>query len=254
MAKKFIKFYKHENWHKYSEEVKARDGYCCTKCQRSAEEVNLHAHHTYYVSGQKPWEYPLEACVTLCAGCHAREHDLIEPTNEWILIDINDLEDLSGKCEKIGCGKNIRYEFNIYHPNWGYKIVGSTCVDYLSAEDQTIARYLLNYYTSISTFLADNMAVKRTEKTKRILFKQQSYKHSFINFYEMKDGYKFKVYIRTGPRKYTPKESVEVKNGCSLNKVRALGFLALNGHLEKDKKKLDAIRSVYKEIYKNPRF
>lgn len=254
MAKKFIKFYKHENWHKYSEEVKERDGYCCTKCQRSAEEVNLHAHHTYYVSGQKPWEYPLEACVTLCAGCHAREHDLIEPTNEWILIEMVDQYSVSSNCQKIGCGQAIRYEFHIYHPNWGYKFVGSTCIDYLSAEDQITATYLLNYHMAVNNFLADNTIIKRTEKTQRILFHQQSYKHNFIRYYEIKDGYKYILWIRTGKKKYEPQKTVEIKNSCSLNKARALGFLALNGFFEKDEKKLDAIRSIYKEIYKNPRF
>lgn len=30
-------------------------------------------HHRYYLHGKDPWEYPLEALVTLCESCHEEE-------------------------------------------------------------------------------------------------------------------------------------------------------------------------------------
>lgn len=34
----------------------------------------LNIHHEYYIHGKKPWEYPNEALITLCANCHHKRH------------------------------------------------------------------------------------------------------------------------------------------------------------------------------------
>jgi hypothetical protein len=251
MTKQEIKFYKHEDWIKYSESVKARDHYTCLNCSRTSDEVVLQVHHTYYTPGVKPWDYPLDACETLCKGCHAREHKLIEPNDEWILISIEDLGSQHGNCQKIGCGQSIRYEFHIYHPQWGYKIVGSTCIDYLSSDQQLKAGYLLNYYIALNTFLSDKIECITTEKTQRFLFYQQSFKYNLINIYKTSYGYAFKILLRIGKKKYKHKELVEIKINCSLEKARALSFLTLQASLEEDKNKIECLKDIYKEIYKN---
>jgi hypothetical protein len=40
----------------------------------SAQPIQLHVHHKYYVQNKNPWEYPDEALVTLCASCHFELH------------------------------------------------------------------------------------------------------------------------------------------------------------------------------------
>lgn len=35
----------------------------------------LNIHHTYYIKGQKPWDYEGEALVTLCEDCHKKRHE-----------------------------------------------------------------------------------------------------------------------------------------------------------------------------------
>ena len=34
----------------------------------------LNVHHSYYIRGKKPWEYPDDALVTLCEDCHKKRH------------------------------------------------------------------------------------------------------------------------------------------------------------------------------------
>lgn len=41
----------------------------CADC--GSGEKTLHVHHTYYLTGKMPWEYPDEALLVLCAGCHS---------------------------------------------------------------------------------------------------------------------------------------------------------------------------------------
>lgn len=60
-----------DKWHEKRAKVFKRDGY---KCQHCGVNKSLNCHHTYYVSGKKPWEYPLSALLTLCKECHTRLH------------------------------------------------------------------------------------------------------------------------------------------------------------------------------------
>ena len=61
-------------------DVLERDKHICRKCARPD---NLQVHHKYYESGKLAWEYPIEALITLCRRCHAREHNLIEGQNPY---------------------------------------------------------------------------------------------------------------------------------------------------------------------------
>lgn len=48
-----------------------RDGYRCVKC---GNPNYLQVHHTYYLLGNKPWQYPNDCLLTLCNDCHEAEH------------------------------------------------------------------------------------------------------------------------------------------------------------------------------------
>lgn len=52
---------------KYSITVDTMRSYCLPKC--------LNVHHTYYVEGKNPWEYPDDALETLCEDCHQMRHE-----------------------------------------------------------------------------------------------------------------------------------------------------------------------------------
>lgn len=42
------------------------------------KHVVLDVHHTYYVDGKLPWEYPDESLKTLCRSCHEFQHYLFK--------------------------------------------------------------------------------------------------------------------------------------------------------------------------------
>ncbi len=48
----------------------------CESCA-AAENVLLHVHHVFYISGRKPWEYHPATTVVLCDECHQIQHDML---------------------------------------------------------------------------------------------------------------------------------------------------------------------------------
>lgn len=147
------RIYVNEEWAAFSEKVKGRDDYKCLQCGRGTGEVTLQVHHEIYVAGKAPWEYALSDCLTLCKGCHAKEHGLIEPDRGWTLLSIDDLGSPEGTCERKGCGADIRYEHLTYHPKWGYMVVGSTCIEHLTQEDRLLSNSVIHLYQAISKFV-----------------------------------------------------------------------------------------------------
>lgn len=134
--------YRDKQWVEYRESVFEMDGYACVKCGRSPPEVVLQVHHKFYERGKLPWDYPPNACETLCKGCHAREHGEIRPNDGWMLYAQDDLGGLNGECEC--CGTSIRHVFYIQHEKWEPMAVGTVCCDSLTGtSDATEHRKLL---------------------------------------------------------------------------------------------------------------
>ena len=68
----YLEKLKNPRWQKKRLEVLERDEWHCQNCGDGA--TTLHVHHKYYIKGKKPWEYPLDAFLTLCDSCHEYEH------------------------------------------------------------------------------------------------------------------------------------------------------------------------------------
>lgn len=127
--------YRNPEWLAFREEVLNIDGGRCRCCNRSEDDgVVLQVHHLQYHKGTPIWEYPLKDCLTLCKGCHAKQHGLIRPRSGWHLVYQEDLEDLIGTCEK--CGTTIRHAFRIDHPSWDSMTVGTFCCDDLTGTNE----------------------------------------------------------------------------------------------------------------------
>jgi hypothetical protein len=124
--------YKESQWKVFRQSVIELDGYKCRQCGRGQNEVTLQVHHKDYKSGFKAWEYPTSELITLCKGCHAQMHGIIQPKFGWEYIGDEDLGDLIGTCENSGCNSAIRYSFTVYHPQWGTLEVGTFCCDSLT--------------------------------------------------------------------------------------------------------------------------
>lgn len=130
-----MSLYNRKEWKEFRDNVIELDDFKCTSCGKGQNEVILQVHHKIYISGKFPWEYGTENCETLCKGCHAVEHGIIQPKIGWEYIGEEDLGDLIGECENSGCGSSIRYAYLISHPKWGFLEVGTVCCDNLTETD-----------------------------------------------------------------------------------------------------------------------
>jgi len=63
---------KSPKWQKKRLEIMERDGWKCTVCGNT--ENQLQVHHVKYINGRKPWEYENDELKTLCIDCHKDEH------------------------------------------------------------------------------------------------------------------------------------------------------------------------------------
>jgi 5-methylcytosine-specific restriction endonuclease McrA len=74
-----MSLYNDSKWKIFRDSVIELDGYKCSYCGRGSNETILQVHHKKYISGCKPWEYATEDCETVCKGCHASIHGIIQP-------------------------------------------------------------------------------------------------------------------------------------------------------------------------------
>ena len=203
-------------------------------------------HHKIYYPNRLPWEYAYSDCVTLCKGCHAREHNKIEPDSGWTLIEINDLGDLSGTCERQGCGAELRYEHLIYHPNWGYKSVGSSCIEHLTREERNLSDIVLKIYSNISNFInSSKWEDGFTQKGKKFIFTK--YKHSIIRIYGVENDYAFQIGVKQkGIKKFEFGEIIKSINK-NLIQTKELAFIVLKGTLTNLENEKEVLRNIYKK-------
>ncbi|WP_127121283.1 hypothetical protein [Chryseotalea sanaruensis] len=195
----------------------------------------------------KPWEYPASDCLTLCKGCHSKEHGLVEPDSGWTLVSIDDLGGLDGICERKGCGTEIRYEHITYHPNWGYKSVGSTCVEHLTREDQFLSQEVLKVFKNISGFI--NTSVWENGVTKNGKhFTYTTYSHHQIRIYGKGTYFSYQIALkRKGERWFDYGEFIQAKNK-TLDQVKELGFIVLKGLITNDETEKELLRNIYSRI------
>ena len=128
-----MKGYQTSQWKGFRAEVIELDGSRCNACQRIEPDVVLQVHHKIYIPGRAPWQYSYADCETLCKGCHAAEHGKIPPKSGWQYLGYEDLGEVSANCEL--CGSNFRYQFFVFHANWGSMQVGAYCCNALTATE-----------------------------------------------------------------------------------------------------------------------
>ena len=242
MIKKKTRSYSNENWFRFSDSIKKRDGYRCLKCGRDGQEAILQTHHKIYKPGLEPWEYPISDCLTLCKGCHAEHHELIEPRTGWSLLSIDDLGDKTGICEKKGCGNEIRYEHLIYHPKAGY----NTCVEFLTQDDQYLCQDVLKLFKKASSFVEESdWEVGYTKKNnKAFLF--TTHLHHRIRIYGAKGYYSFQILIKEKGKKWFEFRDIIKVGNKTLDQVKELGFITLKGIISEDDDEKEILRNMFR--------
>lgn len=242
--------YLNKDWQRFSERVKRRD-YCkCLQCGRGSSDVVLQVHHDLYVAGKAPWEYALSDCRTLCKGCHAKEHGVIEPDRGWTMLSIHDLGSRNGVCERKGCGKKIQYEYLTYHPKWGYMVVGSTCIEHLTQEDRLLSSNVVHMYKNISHFVHSSEWVPDiTKKGKK--FVSSTYKNHKIRIYGEELAHSFQLALKEKGMRRNNFGDVFNLRGKSTLEVKELAYIALRGTLSDSKEEKNLLRNLYRDLKSN---
>lgn len=126
-----MNLYRSKEWRRFRAElIRLEEGRCARCLNADQQGALLHAHHKFYVPGRKPWEYEYQDCETLCQSCHAQEHGIIAPKENWELIGYDDLGAPENHCDY--CGTQIRHVFMIQHEKWMPLEVGEICCDNLT--------------------------------------------------------------------------------------------------------------------------
>lgn len=246
MNRKKVK-YSNPEWQRFAARVKERDGNLCTTCYRSDPDVILQVHHKLYIKGRQPWEYSLDDCITLCKGCHAREHNLLPPDSDWILIGINDLGLMDSTCERQGCNHPIRYEHQIYHPEWGYMTVGSRCVEQLTDEDQKIIRFYRSITKQIDHFLALPWSESKTREGEPYQYIHLSSQSHEIRIYADR-GYTFQVNFLKPVKSRDNYGRIHRTTIPDFQQVATMAFIALKGLLSKSQVEKKILRNLYRSV------
>lgn len=241
------KLYTNDQWQDFAAKVKHRDCHQCLQCKRSESEVTLQVHHELYIQDKPPWEYALSDCRTLCKGCHAKEHQLQEPSHGWSLVSIQDLGGLDGVCEREHCGHEIRYAHVAYHPSCGYKTVGSTCIEILTQEDRLLSNRFVTLYKKISQFVhGSDWQVGVTKKGKKYI--SSTYKHHSVRIYGGENRYSLQTVLKLkGVRWHEYGELISVHDK-NLEEAKELAYIVLKGQSSKDREEKSLLRQVYKKI------
>ena len=97
-------------WQKKRLEIFGRDGFACTCC--GAKDKTLALHHSIYLRGRDPWDYPDGAFLTICEECHSERHS----------EDADKRDNLSLVYEMLSAGasaddiKSIAFDFRHFAP------------------------------------------------------------------------------------------------------------------------------------------
>ena len=85
MANEYQKKLNHRKWQIKRLRIFERDNFTCQLCEteKDQQEVDeeseqLHCHHKYYNYKTDPWDYPDEALITYCSGCHTNIEILLK--------------------------------------------------------------------------------------------------------------------------------------------------------------------------------
>jgi hypothetical protein len=90
-------------WLERRASILCRDGRLCVECgsgvAADGSRLIVQVHHTYYVRGWLPWDYPDEALATLCLACHRALHE----KQSVFTYDL-----INGKLVRVNCWACIR--------------------------------------------------------------------------------------------------------------------------------------------------
>lgn len=143
MGKKYTynaKLYRDDTWRRKRLEIYNRDNCTCQKCGKKLAINEFCVHHISYQKDIRPAEYDNSWLVTLCMGCHYKEHKHDLPNDNWLFVDTFDAGDY-GDCECEKCGHQLKYVYTLFHKDIGFLDVGCDCADELLGTNEFSEHY-----------------------------------------------------------------------------------------------------------------
>lgn len=162
----------------------------------------------------------------------------IEPSTGWVLSHIVNLENKRNFCQNKGCGKVIKYEYHIFHKKCGYKIVGSTCVNYLTDEEKLLGKKVIGYFKKINTIFEKSEQDLTKNKTSFLCI---SHKKNLVKIYENHKGFHT---IKKKGRNLDFGNKFTYKNK-SFYLVKKLAIIALIGISTENESDKEILRNIY---------
>ena len=101
---KYSEKLKNPKWQKIRLKILERDEWVCQRC--FDDESTLAVHHRYYIKGKEPWDYPIDAFVTLCENCHQLENEGRTEAEQNLLFALRKKEFLFDNLQEIADGFN----------------------------------------------------------------------------------------------------------------------------------------------------
>lgn len=82
----YLEKLKDPRWQKIRLKVFERDSWCCQQC--FSDEKTLAVHHLYYLPDREPWDYELDALITLCQPCHDEETKTRRDAEQRLIFEL----------------------------------------------------------------------------------------------------------------------------------------------------------------------
>jgi hypothetical protein len=101
LGQEYLEKFKDPRWQQLRLKVFERDKWTCQFCE--ATDKTLNAHHWYYSDGCEPWEYDLDALVTLCQDCHDEESRLLKKETALLVSAVRRMRWSSAQINNLAC-------------------------------------------------------------------------------------------------------------------------------------------------------
>ena len=143
------------------------------------------------------------------------------------------------------CNTSIEYNYLVYNKDYGYKIVGSTCITKISDLDEELKNLSLRLYKGTNDVLGKQWEHKHTKH--KTPFIEAKHSHSKLRIYG--NGKAIQVAVKKrGVNWYDWTKKITVNK--DLNTAKMLSYITLIGLKATDENEKDIIRNFYKEVLK----
>jgi 5-methylcytosine-specific restriction endonuclease McrA len=85
----YLEKLKDPRWQEKRLRVFERDCFTCQLCFSKTKELQVH--HLYYEQNKDPWDYPLNAYITLCVDCHKSETEIRAEVERRLILSFRKL-------------------------------------------------------------------------------------------------------------------------------------------------------------------